>query len=325
MTSPLPKQQIGKSGLSVGRIALGCMGLAGTWNPAEAGPDNVKQAIASFESALEAGIDFFDHADIYGQGACESVFKECLAAVPGIRDKIVVATKCGINSGKYNLSYGYIKSALDASLRRLGTSYVDIYQMHRPDPLAHPRDTARALREAIESGKVRHVAVSNYYPEQVRALQTYLDDIPIVSNQIEISMTRIAPFYEGWRTNDLKSENGMFGDGVLDQCMALDITPLAWSPIGKGYLGGKPIPPDHPHKERLVALVAALKKVAETHDATTGQIALAWLLKHPSGIIPLVGSNNPAHIREAVDAAQITLTREEWYALFSAAWGRNVP
>jgi predicted oxidoreductase len=107
--------------------------------------------------------------------------------------------------------------------------------------------------------------------------------------------------------------------------MALDITPLAWSPIGKGYLGGKPIPPDHPHKERLVALVAALKKVAETHDATTGQIALAWLLKHPSGIIPLVGSNNPAHIREAVDAAQITLTREEWYALFSAAWGRNVP
>ena len=326
MATSLPTQTIGKTGPKVSRIGLGCMGLAGTWNPAEVGPENVKRAIAAFESALDAGITLFDHADIYGGTACESIFKECLKAVPGIREKIVIATKCGIRSGYFELTSDYIKRSIDGSLSRMGIDYVDVYQMHRPDPLAHPRDTASALRQLVKSGKVRHVAVSNFYPEQVRALQTYLEEIPIVSNQIEISLLRIAPFYEGWKTNDDTSQNGLIGDGVLDQCMAMDITPLAWSPLGKAFLNGaREVPLDNPRKQRIDAIVGELHAQAERYKFMPGQIAIAWLLAHPAGIIPLVGSNNPLHIHEAAIATEVRMTREDWYALWTTAWGRKAP
>jgi predicted oxidoreductase len=172
---------------------------------------------------------------------------------------------------------------------------------------------------------VKHVAVSNYYPEQVRALQTYLEDISIVSNQIEISLLRLAPFYEGWLTHDQTTENGYIGDGVLDQCMAMEITPLAWSPLAKSLLSGaKPTATD-PRKERIEGVVATLTAIGEKHSATTTQVALAWLLKHPSGIVPLVGSNNPLHIHEAAASVDTELSWDEWYALYVAAWGRKMP
>ncbi len=330
MANLLPLQPIGKSSsdLTVSRLALGCMGMAGTWEPSEIGPENVRKAIAAFEAALEVGIDFFDHADIYGQGGCETVFKECLAAVPGIRDKIVIATKCGINIGHgYNLSADYIRGAAEASMSRMGIDYIDIYQMHRPDPLAHPRETASALRELVQSGKVRYVGVSNYYPEQVRALQHYLGDgIPLVSNQIEISLLRLGPIYEGWFNNDMTSDNGLVGDGVLDQCEMLEITPLAWSPLGRGFLSGaKDVPADNPRKLRIDAILRELNAQAEKYNATPGNVALAWLLAHPSGIIPLVGSNNPEHIKEAAECVKIDMSRDDWYKLWVAAWGRDWP
>jgi predicted oxidoreductase len=302
------------------------MGMAGTWNPAEVGPEHIARAIAAFEAALDAGITLFDHADIYGGTACESIFKHCLKAVPGIRSKIVIATKCGIRNGYFQLTADYIKMSLDSSMSRMGIDYVDIYQMHRPDPLTHPRETAAALRDLVKSGKVLHVAVSNYYPEQVRALQIYLEDIPIISNQIELSLLRIAPFYEGWKSNDDGSQNGFIGDGVLDQCMAQSITPLAWSPLGSGNLSAtRTVPDDHPRKRRIEAVIAELRAQAERHNFTPGQIALAWLLAHPSGIIPLAGSNNPLHIHEAAGATEVNMSREEWYALWTAAWGRKAP
>jgi predicted oxidoreductase len=312
----MPLQSLGTDGPRVGRIALGCMGLSGTWNPAEVGPDNVRRAIAAFEAALDAGITLFDHADIYGGGSCESVFRECLRAVPGARERIYIATKCGIRSGFYNLSYQYIHEALQRSLDRLGVEYVDLYQMHRPDPITHPADTARALNELLKQGRIRAVGVSNYYPEQVRALQRYLD-APIRSNQISISLTRLEPIYEGW---DL---GGMgVGDGTLDQCMAMGMTPLAYSPLGAGVLAR---PAQENESPKLQAIRSELQAQAEKYSATPTQVALAWLLAHPAGIIPLVGSANPDHIREAAGAAKIQMDREDWYKLFSAAWGRRVP
>ncbi len=322
----LPTQTIGKSDLVVSRIALGCMGMAGTWNPTEVGPENVRKAVAAFEAALDSGITLFDHADIYGGTACESIFKECLAAVYGSREKIVIATKCGIRSGFFQLDADYIKKSIDGSLTRMGIDYVDIYQMHRPDMLAHPRETASALRELVKSGKIKYVGVSNYYPEQTRALQKHLEDIPIVSNQIAISLMRLAPFYEGWKSRDETSENGYIADGILDQCMAMDITPLAYSPLGGSLLSGRrEVHDDHPRKATFDAVMAELTRQAGVYNAEIGQIALAWLLAHPSGIIPLVGSNNPEHIREAAGAAKILMSREDWYKLFSAAWGRRMP
>jgi len=303
---PLSQQSIGADGPRVARVALGCMGIAGSWNPDEAGAGHLHQAIEAFEAALDAGITLYDHADIYGGGRCEAVFQECLKAVPGARERIYIATKCGIRSGHYNLTADYIHEALDRSLARLGVEYVDLYQMHRPDPLTHPAETARALNEVVRQGKVRYIGVSNYYPEQVRALQRYLD-MPIRSNQISISLRRLDPIYD---------------DGTLDQCLAMQITPLAYSPLGKGVLSGhRDVAGDHV----LEGLLKELKAQGERYNATRGQMAVAWLLAHPAGIIPLVGSNKPEHIREAAGADRIKLSREDWYRLWVAARGKNIP
>ncbi|MBV9467981.1 MAG: aldo/keto reductase [Abitibacteriaceae bacterium] len=309
----LTQQAIGGDGPLVSRIALGCMGMTGTWNPADVGPENIKRAVTAFEAALDAGITLYDHADIYGGGSCESAFKDCLKAVPGAREKIYIATKCGIRSGHYNLTYNYIHEALDRSLERMGVEYVDLYQMHRPDPLTHPAETARALNEIVRQGKVRYIGVSNYYPEQIRALQRYLD-MPIRSNQISISLRRLQPIYEG--------TEGMGGDGNLDLCMAMNMTPLAYSPLGGGWLSGRREVKDD---ARLEGLLKELNAQGEKYNASPGQMAVAWLLAHPAGIIPLVGSSNPEHIREAAGADKIKFDREDWYKLWVAARGQRVP
>ncbi len=294
-------------------IALGCMGLTGTWNAADMNAEREKRAIDAFGAALQAGITLYDHADIYGGGTCEEVFKACLAAFPGSREKIVIATKGGIRSGHYNLSAPYLEECIERSLTRMGIEAIDLYQLHRPDPLTHPSETASALNKALKQQKILSIGVSNYYPEQVRALQRYLD-APIVANQISISLYRLDPIYEGWPTNA-----GATGDGVLDQCMALGLTPLAYSPLGGGRIarGAAEEEPD--------AIQTKLAELATKYERTPTQIALAWLLSHPSGIAPLVGSANPQHIAEAAQSADLRLEREDWYALWTAAWGRKVP
>ncbi len=243
------------------------------------------------------------------------MFKACLAAVPGAREKIVIATKGGIRSGHYNLTAPYLRECVERSLRRMGIDRIDLYQLHRPDPLTHPAETARVLNELLKEKKILHVGVSNYYPEQVRALQRYLD-APLISNQFSFSLANLAPLYEG-----LDSGDGRRGDGTLDQCMAMEMTPLAYSPLGGGRLT-RPAPAGDTRAEKRHA---ALQALAEKHGATPGQIALAWLLAHPAGVVPLVGSANPEHIREAAGVVTVDLSREEWYGLWSAAWGRGVP
>jgi predicted oxidoreductase len=320
----LPTQTLGENGPRVSRIALGCMGLAGTWNPQEVGPEHRQKAIAAFEAALDAGINFFDHADIYGGTACESIFKDCLAAVPGSREKIVIATKFGIRSGYFDHSPEHIKNSIRGSLDRMGIAYVDVYQIHRPDPLGHPEQTAAMLDALVDKGLVRHIGVSNYYPHQTLALKKYLR-APIVSNQIAISLLRLDPIYEGQAGPSRPTGPG--GDGVLDQCEELKITPLAYSPVGGGWLSGRrEVPADHGNRETIERTLKALRDMGEAYGgATPTQLALAWLLKHPVGIIPLVGSNNPEHIREAAGAASIELSRTDWYKLWVAARGERVP
>jgi predicted oxidoreductase len=321
MTQILPTQSLGSSDIQVTRIALGCMGLAGTWNPADVGPENRRKAIEAFETALDAGINFFDHADIYGSTACESLFKDCLAAVPGSRERIVIATKFGIRWGEsggfYDHSPEHIRFSIEGSLSRMGIDYVDLYQIHRPDPLSHPRETAAVLDQLVAEGKVRQIGISNYYPQQTLALAKYLK-APIVSNQISISLMRLDPIYEG--------AAGGNGDGVLDQCEEMNITPLAYSPLGGGWLTGRREIPADWKDDRVRPLLAAFAELAPKYnDATPSQLAVAWLLAHPSGIVPLVGSNNPEHIKEAVGAASIQLSRTDWYKLWVAARGKNVP
>ena len=282
----------------------------------------IKAAIEAFEAALIAGITLYDHADIYGGGACESVFKHCLQALPEARDQIQIWSKGGIGSGHYNLSQAYLSERIELSLGRLGVERIDLYQLHRPDPLAHPAETARALNEALQSGKIGAVGVSNYFPEQTRALQKHLD-APIVSNQFEINALRLAPFYEGWevpRFQGYSNGTGTTGDGLLDFCLAEKIVPLAYSPLARATLAKA-----ESDDGREQDVLDVLGELAQKYDATRTQIALAWLLTHPSGIIPIVGSNNPRHIFEAAQRNDLRLEREEWYRVWAASWGRNVP
>jgi predicted oxidoreductase len=303
-------------------IALGCMGMSGTWNPHDLTPARTKKAIEAFEAALVAGITLFDHADIYGGGTCEEVFKSCLEAHPESRQNIQIWSKGGIGGGHFNQTPQYLTKALDDSLRRLGVEYLDLYQLHRPDMLAHPRDTAGFLNDAVKSGKIRAVGVSNYFPEQIRALQKFLD-VPIVSNQFEISALRLSPFYEGWNLPDSESYSkgtGTVGNGLLDFCMAHDITPLAYAPLAKSVLSKGDS--ENPREKDVQDVIGEL---AREYEATRGQIALAWLRTHPSGIIPVVGSNNPSHIFEAAQRTDLKLTHAQWYRVFAASWGRNMP
>lgn len=322
-------QPFGPQGLQVSRIALGCMGLAGTWNPKDVGEENRKRAIASFGAALEAGITFYDHADIYGGTACESIFKDCLQAVEGSREKIFIATKVGIRSGFYEHSPQYIRDSIQSSLDRMGLEYVDLYQLHRPDPLTHPAHSAQALDELVADGRVKMIGVSNYYPQQTLALKKYLQ-APIVSNQISISLLRLDPIYEGAAGGAGGHPLGRIdsaGDGVLDQCLELGITPLAYSPVGGGWLSGRrEVPADHARREAITRIFEKMDEMRETYGgASNTQMALAWLLAHPAQIIPLVGSNQPAHIREGAEAATIQMSREDWYKLWVAARGERVP
>lgn len=316
----LPTQLFGPENVPVTRIALGCMGLAGTWNPAEVGPKHRRRAIETFITALEVGITFYDHADFYGGTACESIFKDCLAAAAGSRDRIFIATKVGIRwpHGYYDHSPAHIRESIEASLSRMEIDYVDLYQLHRPDPLSHPSETAGVLDDLVGKGLVRTVGVSNYYPRQVLALKRYLR-APIVSNQISLSLLRLDPIYEG--------AAGGNGDGVLDQCLDLGITPLAYSPIGAGWLSGhRKIADDQPNRARIERILVAMAEMAPRYDgATPTQLSVAWLLRHPAKIIPIVGSNDPAHIREMAGALSIQLTREDWYTLWVASRGCPVP
>jgi len=304
------------------RIALGCMGLTGTWSADDLSPARRKRAVEAFEAALVAGISLFDHADIYGGGTCESVFKECLAAFPDVRGDIEIWTKGGIRDGFYDHSPAYLRECIERSRQRMGVDTLDLFQLHRPDPLSHPRETAAVLKEALDAGYIRAVGVSNYFPEQMRALQIFLD-VPLVSHQWELHLLRLQPFYEGWQSPAFKGYSGEmtpYGDGTLDFCMANGITPLAYAPLAAGILTKAD---SQEGRERDVQDL--LGRLAPKYDATRTQIALAWLRTHPSGIIPIVGSANPSHIFEAGQKTDLLLEREDWYALWKASWGRGTP
>ena len=298
-------QPIGQSPLVSSRLAYGCWRLAGS----EGGPRVERPiGIQAVHAALESGITFFDHADIYGKGECEEIFAEAMKDHPGLRPQLVIATKCGIrppwdgDQHCYDSSREHILASLDASLRRLQLEYVDLLMLHRPDYLGDPDEIAAAFAELHESGKVRFFGVSNFRPSQLSSLQTACD-FPLIAQQVEVSLNARLPF----------------DDGTLDQCLAKKITPIAWSPLDKGNLLG------HPRSEREEALQGLMDVLAIKHHCTRAAIALAWLLRHPSKMVPIVGTLSPQRIKEAVKADDVNLSREEWYALFIAAQGVRIP
>lgn len=300
-------RRLGKTDLAVAPLAYGMWRFAGT---------DVATARAKLEAALEVGATLFDTADIYGRdggagfGASETLLGEVFAEAPALRDRMVLATKCGIVPGiPYDSSAAHIRAACEASLRRMRVDAIDLFQIHRPDWLAHPAEVAQALAALRAEGRIREVGVSNHTAAQFEALQAHLP-FAIATHQPELS---------AWELGPLR-------DGVLDQCMRVGVTPLAWSPFAGGRLGlSAEDARDETWGERLVRLIECLDEIAQAQGVARSAVALAFLLVHPAGIVPIVGTQRPERLRECAGAFRVELTRADWYRIVVASQGEPLP
>ncbi|HYC02597.1 MAG TPA: aldo/keto reductase [Azospirillaceae bacterium] len=271
--------------------------------------EDVAAARTLVETALESGITLFDTADVYGPdngepfGASEALLGRVLHEAPALRDRFLLASKGGIIPGvPYRSRNGALVEACEASLKRLGVETIDLYQIHRPDLLAHPADIAAQVDRLRAAGKIRAIGVSNHTPAQVAALQAHLT-VPVASIQPEFSAL---------------SAGALF-DGVLDQALQTGAAVLAWSPLAGGRLTGAAADP------RAVAVAKALDVIAGHNGVSRAAAAYAWIMAHPSRPIPLVGSQTPARVREAQDALKVRMSDAEWYAVLAASLGAPLP
>ena len=313
----MQKIPLGISSLLSSRLAYGCWRLAGPKDPSKMTPDDEANGRKAAITAYEAGYTLFDNADIYAAGHAERILGDAIKQVPGMRDKIIVATKCGVRRageptpnapGRYDFDPQYILKCCEESLKRLKVETIDLYQLHRADLLADPAAVAEVFAKLKDSGKVRYFGVSNFQPSLVTAMQSACP-MPLVVHQVEISIAHLNPFL----------------DGTLDQCLTQKMTPLAWSPLARGVLGDGPSGPLGMPVTGGDRIVPVLDAIAKERGTSRMVVALSWLLKHPSKIIPIVGSTNPGRIREALKAADLELTREEWYRLLLAGRGEPLP
>jgi len=299
--------QLGKSGLSVPTVAVGCMRIADM---------SEKQISAFIETALQNNANFFDHADIYGGGKCEEVFGNAIKTLN--REDIIIQTKCGIRKGLFDFSYEHIIESVEGSLRRLNTDYIDVLLLHRPDTLVEPDEVARAFDELKSSGKVRHFGVSNQTPYQIELLKKSLN-MPICANQLQLSIMHTPIIDSGINLNMYNDASVNHDSGVLDYCRLNDITIQPWSPVQYGFFEGCFI-----DNEKFPELNKTMQKIADKYSVNKNTIAFAWLLRHPAKMQPVTGTTNTERLNDYLKAADITLTREEWYEIYLAA-GNKLP
>jgi predicted oxidoreductase len=314
----MQKIVLGVSPLMTSPLSYGCWRIAGTWDPSEVTDASRKAGIAAIQCAFETGYTLFDTADIYCAGESERLLGQALRETPGMRAQVIILTKCGIRPGgtphpnapqRYDFSSEHIIASCENSLKRLGIDTIDIYMLHRPDFLADPQEIAGAFSKLLSAGKVRYFGVSNFRPSLVTAIQVACP-MPLIVHQIEFSLLYRNPMT----------------DGTLDQCLIERITPMAWSPLAGGVLGSgstKVLPSQESY--RAEGLLPVLDDIAARRGVTRTAIALAWLLKHPSRVMPVIGTVNPQRIRDAAKAPDVQLDREEWYRLLLAAQGGPLP
>ncbi len=302
------------TGLKVSRLALGCMRIGGKT------PD---EAEALIRTALDEGVNFFDHADIYGGGRCEALFGEVLKRTPGLREKMVLQTKCDIvrkevGGPRYDTSREHILRSVDNSLRRLQCGYLDILLLHRPDPLMDPQEVAETFEELRKAGKVRYFGVSNHNPAQMALLQKYTKQ-PLAANQMQLSIVHSCMVDAGLHVDMTDNEAVDRDGGVLDYCMLHGITVQTWCPLQASWADGTFL--GNPKYQKLNL---ALEKLAAEYGVTSSAVALAWILRHPANMQAIVGTTSPAHLKEACGAADVRLTRQQWYDLYMAE-GKTLP
>lgn len=301
----MKKQKLGSSLLEVPVVAAGCMRINSLTE---------EEMDAYIRTCLELGINFFDHADIYGKGSCESLFGKVFDGTEFRREDLILQSKCGIIPGKmYDFSKTHILKSVEQSLRRLRTDYLDVLVLHRPDALAEPEEVAEAFDILESSGKVRHFGVSNHNAMQIELLKKYVRQDLLV-NQLQFSIPFSNMVACGLETNML-TEGAVSRDGyILDYCRLHDMTVQAWSPFQYGFFEGVFIGSD-----KYSELNQVLDELAEQYGTTSTAIAVAWILRHPAKMQMITGTTNVKRLREIAEGAEISLTREEWYRLYLSA------
>lgn len=291
------------------QIILGCMRISNM-------EDSAVETLV--RTAMEQGINFFDHADIYGGGRSESVFARAIHMNPALREKMILQSKCGIRPGQYDFSKEHILSSVEGSLKRLNTEYLDVLLLHRPDTLMEPEEVGEAFERLHESGKVRYFGVSNQNPLTMQLLQSGLKQ-KLCFNQMQLSLTNSGMIDQGLYAN-MQVGRGIWRDGgVLEYCRLNRITLQAWSPMQYGFFEGVFL-----GDEKFPELNKKIDEIAGRYGVTGTAVAIAWIMRHPAGIQPILGTTNVKRLVESCRAADFTLTRTEWYELYQAA-GENLP
>ncbi|OZV72642.1 aldo/keto reductase [Streptococcus agalactiae] len=297
-------QNIGQTGIQATRIALGCMRMSDLKG---------KQAEEVVGTALDLGINFFDHADIYGGGLSELRFRDAIKHLNVNRDKMIIQSKCGIREGYFDFSKEYILSSVDGILERLGTEYLDFLILHRPDVLVEPEEVAEAFTKLRAEGKVKHFGVSNQNRFQMELLQSYLDE-PLAVNQLQLSPAHTPMFDAGLNVNMLNKASIEHDDGIVDYCRLKRVTIQAWSPFQIDLSRGLFV--NHPDYKELNETIA---KLAKNYNVSSEAIVIAWILRHPAKMQAIVGSMNPSRLKAINKANDIALTRKEWYDIYRSA------
>ncbi|MBC1711274.1 aldo/keto reductase family oxidoreductase [Listeria welshimeri] len=300
---------IGNSALTASEISLGCMRMA------DLSKEDVNKVI---NTALENGIDFFDHADIYGGGKSEEVFADAIDMNATIREKMILQSKCGIRQGFFDFSKEHIISSVEGSLKRLKTDYLDTLLLHRPDTLFEPEEVAAAFTELEKSGKVRHFGVSNQNPGQIELLKKYVDQ-ELIANQLQFSIMHTGMIDTGFNVNMTIDPSLDRDGGILEYSRLNNMTIQAWSPFQYGFFEGVFLDND-----KFPELNNTIDKIAADKGVTNSAIAVAWIQRHPASFQTIVGTMNPGRIADIAKASDVTLSREEWYEIYRAA-GNQLP
>lgn len=316
-------------GLNASRLIFGCMGLGGGWSRDPILTEHVKQAHEAVETALASGIHMFDHADIYAFGKAETVFGQVLQEKPELREKMIIQSKLGIRfpdeaggiPARYDFSKAYILESVDGILSRLGIDYLDILLLHRPDALMDAREVGEAFHQLKASGKVRYFGVSNMSAGQIRLLQAHCSE-KLVVNQLELSLHKIGWLETGIHVNQDAAKGNIFPEGTLEYCQMENIQLQAWGSLAKGLYSGASLENEDENVKKTALLV---KRLAEEKQTSPEAIVLAWLMKHPAAIQPVIGTTNPSRIRACAEAENIGLSRDEWYTLYVSSRGVGLP
>lgn len=298
---------VGPQSLVVPELALGCMRIG------DLEPGALDSLVAT---ALELGINFFDHADIYGAGRCESVFAAAAKRLKLPRESLLLQSKCGIRKGQFDFSREHILGSVDGILQRLDTDHLDVLALHRPDALVEPEEVAEAFVQLQASGKVRHFGVSNHNPTQIELLQRSLP-MPLLFNQLQFGVA-FTPMIDAGLNVNMQDGPAIVRDGaVLDHCRLKGITVQAWSPFQHGFFEGPFL-----GNPKFAALNAVIQRIAQERGATDTAVAVAWISRHPARIQTVLGSTSPQRLRDAAQSQAFSLSRAEWYEIYRAAGNR---